>query len=65
MCWCRSTTRIGGDDQAAMKKVCKVRLEVTVAALMSTLSVTNAGDVTFAAVLALGLAFWMRPNELP
>ena len=59
----------------AMRKVCNVRLDsirpykaaalcpVTVAALMSTLSVTNAGDVTFAAVLALGLAFWMRPNE--
>ena len=49
----------------AMRKVCNVRLDsnrpykaaalcpVTVAALMSTLSVTNAGDVTFAAVLAL------------
>ena len=59
----------------AMKKVCNVRLDsnrpykaaalcpVTVAALMSTLSVTNAGDVNFAAVMALGLAFWMRPNE--
>ena len=59
----------------AITKVCNVRLDsnrpykaaalcpVTVAALMSTLSVTNAGDVIFAAVLALGLAFWMRPNE--
>ena len=24
---------------------------------------TNAGDVNIAAVLSLGLAFWMRPNE--
>ena len=59
----------------AITKVCNVRLDsnrpykaaalcpVTVAALMSTLSVTNAGDVTFAAVLALGLAFWMRDVE--
>ena len=23
----------------------------------------NAGDANFAAVLSLGLAFWMRPNE--
>ena len=36
---------------------------MTVASLLATLSVTNAGDVNFAAVLSLGLAFWMRPNE--
>ena len=59
----------------ALRKVCSVRLDsnrpfkaaalcpVTVASLLATLSVTNAGDVNFAAVLSLGLAFWMRPNE--
>ena len=59
----------------ALRKVCSVRLDsnrpfkaaalcpVTVASLLATLSAVNAGDANFAAVLSLGLAFWMRPNE--